>query len=384
VSVVNKMLRDLDQRQVTRSADTAIKQGTHSVAGGEVGVPTSPMGRRIGLVALLCLVLGALAWYMTQTGTPGAAIAVATPPPPAILPAPVVLEVATASPPDLVAEPVALPPSPQPVAVTLPVPVLSSAPALASPQVEVAPSQSPVLRKQSAVPAQAASARSGSEAGAASQVSLRMASMLSTRQLAALEVEPKAPAAAKPATPAKQALDTAPNSQRQQQASVDALSQAQTLWSAGSHAAAIDLVQQAVDAAERAVKADSSPPGNPVLQSLVRELTRMQMAQGRYGSVWDLLSRLEPVLGNAPDLWGLRGNTAQRLGRHADSVHAYTVALQSRPNEQRWMLGAAVSLAALGQTDKAAAMADKAQGVGEISREVQTYLQQMGVPLKPR
>jgi MSHA biogenesis protein MshN len=120
------------------------------------------------------------------------------------------------------------------------------------------------------------------------------------------------------------------------------------------------------------------------LLSLVREWTRMQMAQGRYGPVWDTLSRLEPVLANAPDLWGLRGNTAQRLGHHVDSVNAYTAALQSRPNEQRWMLGAAVSMAALGQTDQAAAMVEKAQSVGDISREVQTYLHQMGVPLKAR
>ncbi len=205
--------------------------------------------------------------------------------------------------------------------------------------------------------------------------------MLSTRQPLVEAVQRKTPA---PAKTANAIPNAAHGLQRQQQASADALAQAQTLWSTGSRAAAIDLMQQAVDAAERSVKAGSSPPGNPVLLSLVREWTRMQMAQNHYGAVWDMLSRLEPVLGNAPDLWGLRGNTAQRLGRHADSVHAYTVALQSRPNEQRWMLGAAVSMAALGQTDQAAAMAEKAQGVGEISPAVQTYLHQMGVPLKPR
>ncbi len=372
MSVVNKMLRDLDQRHVAHPADSALKQGTHSVAGGGVGVSTARTGRSIGLVAVLCVLLGALAWYGTHKGTQGVEMAVPNPTL-AIEPSPVIVEAAT------VPLPSATPPS-QPVNV----PLLSSTPVLKSPAVAPPPSQSAALRKQSAISPQAPVARSVADVGVVPVVSLRMESMLSTHQLAALVGEPKAPAAAKPATPAKPALDMAPNSQRQQQASVDALAQAQTLWSAGSHAAAIDLVQQAVDAAERAVKAGSSPVGNPVLQSLVRELTRMQMAQGRHGAVWDLLSQLEPVLGNAPDLWGLRGNTAQRLGRHADSVRAYTMALQSRPNEQRWMLGAAVSMAALGQTDQAAAMAEKAQGVGDISREVQTYLQQMGVPIKAR
>jgi hypothetical protein len=46
------------------------------------------------------------------------------------------------------------------------------------------------------------------------------------------------------------------------------------------------------------------------------------------------------------------------------------------------MLGAAVSLAALGKNEVAADMADKALAVGPISKDVQTYLRQMGVPLK--
>ena len=97
-----------------------------------------------------------------------------------------------------------------------------------------------------------------------------------------------------------------------------------------------------------------------------------------------MLTRLEPQLGSAPDLWAIRASAAQRLGRHQDSVHAYMTALQSRPNEQRWMLGAAVSLAALGQTGSAAEMADKARAVGVVSPDVLAYLRQMGVPLKDK
>jgi hypothetical protein len=57
-------------------------------------------------------------------------------------------------------------------------------------------------------------------------------------------------------------------------------------------------------------------------------------------------------------------------------------ALQSRPTEQRWLLGAAVSLAALGQIASSAEMAEKARAAGPISKDVQAYLRQMGVPLK--
>lgn len=164
----------------------------------------------------------------------------------------------------------------------------------------------------------------------------------------------------------------------------EALERAQGLWNSGSREAAIDLLQDAVAVAERSGASGVYPQGNPVLMPLVRELTRMQLAESRHNAVWDLLTRLEPQLGSAPDMWAIRGNAAQRLGRHQDSVHAYMTALQSRPNEQRWLLGAAVSLAALGQTSSAAEMADKARAVGVVSPEVLAYLRQMGVPLKDK
>jgi cytochrome c-type biogenesis protein CcmH/NrfG len=91
---------------------------------------------------------------------------------------------------------------------------------------------------------------------------------------------------------------------------------------------------------------------------------------------------MEPLLRNEPEMWALRANAAQRLNRHQDTVNSYTTALRLRPNEQRWMLGSAVSLAALGQIGNATDMADRARALGPISREVQTYLRQMGVVVR--
>lgn len=175
----------------------------------------------------------------------------------------------------------------------------------------------------------------------------------------------------------------APAIQRQQQAGGDAIAQAQNLWNSGSRDAAIDLIQQSIAAAERNAKAGASPGGaSTVLVPLVREMARMQLAEARFGAVWEMLTRLEPLLGNQADLWAIRANAAQRLGRHQDSVHAYMMALQSRPDEQRWLLGTAVSLAALGQTSSAAEMADKARALGPVSKDILAYLRQNGVPLR--
>ena len=170
--------------------------------------------------------------------------------------------------------------------------------------------------------------------------------------------------------------------QRQQQAGGDALAQVQNLWNAGSHDAAMDLMQQSIAVAERAAKSGGSTGANPVLLPLVREMARMQLSEARYGAVWEMLTRLEPLLGNQPDLWAIRANAAQRLGRHPDSVHAYMMALQSRPDEQRWLLGSAVSLAALGQTSSAAEMVEKARAVGPVSKDILAYLRQAGVSFK--
>ena len=377
MSVINKMLRDLDQRQAASPspaaaaaplADAALQRDTAPVApifpaqGGKSG------SRRWLGVALLgaVAVLAAAGWYWQK---PVVFIARVD------APTPVTVSPATA-------------PAPAAVAASAPEPVPVAQASTPESQPPVAPDPTPSQSLASAV------------AAVSQPMALRMDSRLGLRNLPRIPSPSPAPAPAAPsvaptpavATPSRTPqltaatapAETVPTAQRQQQAGSDALAQAQSLWNSGSRDTALDLMQQSVSAAERSVKAGTSQAGNPVLLSLVRELTRMQLTESRYGPVADLLGRLEPVLGNPADLWAIRANAAQRLGRHQESVHAYMMALQSRPDEQRWLLGSAVSLAALGQTASAAEMAEKARSVGEVSRDVLTYLRQMGVPLKDK
>jgi Flp pilus assembly protein TadD len=119
-----------------------------------------------------------------------------------------------------------------------------------------------------------------------------------------------------------------------------------------------------------------------VIAPLVRELVRMELAEGRLNAVLEVLTRLEPALSGQSDLWAVRGNVAQRLTRHAESVRAYQMALKLRPGEPRWMLGAAVSLAAQGQLTEAAELAEAARAIGTVSPEILAYLRQAGVALR--
>lgn len=373
MSVINKMLRDLDQRQ----AQATVSSAPHGRVGGlQTGTAepinfvqaTSTWGgvqrrTRPVLLVLACagliLVVGA-SWWVSQRAAPPTSA--------------VVSEAGRAVAPVAVVAP--LPASTASSAVvamaTANLAVGSAVSAANVPVRTETPTVAPVVVASTAPPAAlAAVATTASAKRETTALGLRMDTALAPRKL----TERATATDRGPVQGSERAKGPTPN---------DALERAQALWNSGSREAAIDLLQEAVVVAERVGAGGSFAQGNPVLLPLVRELTRMQLAESRHDAVWDVLARLEPQLGTAPDLWAIRGNAAQRLGRHQDSVRAYTTALQSRPNEQRWLLGAAVSLAALGQTSSAAEMADKARTDGVVSPEVLAYLRQMGVPLKEK
>ena len=372
MSVINKMLRDLDQRQTPAAgAADLLRRDTTSVATPPTVRRRSPALRwATALLPVAAMLAGGLVWWSFQQQLPAAPSApapVVQAPTPA--PAPVVEPVAPALESAVLASPI---PAPAPVAVST-VPPLPTAPASAKAPLSVGLRMDATLSSPSSALPQA------------TPVTLPAASAVKAAVASASAAVPPtlvAPVAAQiPAKPPLPVAEAVPAGARQQQAGREALAQAQALWASGSRDTAISTLQEAVATAER------SNQGGGIANTLVpmvRELARMELAEGRPAAVWDMLLRLEPLLANQPELWALRANAAQRLGRHQDSVQAYTTALQSRPSEQRWLLGAAVSLAALGQTGPAAEMADKARAVGPVSREVLAYLRQQGVPLTDR
>lgn len=373
MSVINKVLRDLDQRQSpsNRPASDPLRRYTVGVETPEPprrkATPRSRTGVWFTLALLVIAAGGVLVWLrMGQpTGMPSsapltlqlkdddvlklppieppaapAAIAMAPPPGEA---AAVPVVVPTAENTAAVAPAAAVEAKAPPVVATPPL-QLPATPAAAAPKATAAAKPLPAAAPSPKPVAPPAVAAADAGAGAGS----------------------KPPAATLPAPQAP--------AQRQQQAARDALAQAQTLWNTGSQDTAVSTLQAAVAVAERQDSAG-------MLLPLVRELARMELAQGNPAAALELLVRLEPQLKNQPDLWAVRANAAQRLGRHQDSVLAYAVALQSRPAESRWLLGMAVSLAAMGQTVQAGAMVERARASGPISPDVALYLRQQGVPM---
>lgn len=357
MSVINKMLRDLDSRQAAgtmpvqhREPRTGIVRGTSSVNEPHKAARRSS---RAVVVLLACIALlgsGAAGWWHLGGSRSFQATTVSV------------------APSSMVASP---------SAVTLVAPAPAPAPA-------------------------ASTARDGREVdrvvgtnAVPADVSLKMDAQLKgapnldppARPVAVttLRSVPEKPSTERPVVlPSNTAMAAAPQDPVRQSPAMEALGQAQSLWNAGSHEAALELLREALAAAERVHLAAPSAGNNAMLAALARELARMELAEGRVSPALEMLTRLEPALTGFADVWAIRGNAAQRLGRHQESASAYLMALRLRPDEPRWMLGAAVSLAAQGNTTGAAEWAERARAGGVLSREVAAYLKQLGVPLRDR
>lgn len=369
MSVINKMLRDLDSRQAAGANPSQIRESRTGITVGTSILNASvPTGRKRSALSIPVLVVAAVMgaggaagawWYLNQAQRlPTLALATAAP----VMDSRVAPQAAAKLAPVMAAPASA---AQKETAVISPMAV-AKAPAMAASSA----AQADISRKGDdpykvqplhAVPSKPAVTDTQRHVSAPPQDE-RIASVSA----------PPATAAVLPSLPRRLPA-------------LDALAQAQSLWNAGSHEPAMELVREAMAVVERtAIAGPSSSGSNTILASLARELARMELAEGQVSRVLDMLTQRESALSDFADIWALRGNAAQRLGRHEESVAAYLMALKLRPNETRWMLGAAVSLAVQGKISSAEEMTEKARAGGALSREVVAYLRQLGVSVRER
>jgi len=352
MSVINKMLRDLDQQAASgmaapspRSAPGEIMRGTVSVS-GSAHVPSQGTARQPRVLLALAAILVAATtavWLWPRAAVGPAAEPVqaavlhpAAPASPAVV-APVAVEPALVRPP-------AAPPDPVTATGSMAAAPLAASPAMPKvPELPPAP-QPPVL---------------------------------------SAAITAKVEAAPAPASrPAPEVAEPRALAPIWHEAAQDAQGQAQRLWASGAREGATELLGEALAVVERSHSANMVGSGATVVLAMLREQVRMDLAMGQPAAVLALLKRFERVAANQPDLWALRGNAAQNLGQHVEAALAYQNALRLRPGEPRWMLAAAVSLAAQGQTGAAAEFAEQARALTTVSPDVLAYLRQAGVPLR--
>jgi MSHA biogenesis protein MshN len=389
VSVINKMLRDLDRRAdaagapgAAQSSPAVLTRGTASVASPPAsGLRAGRRRQRAWALAVLVVCLAAAAWWLARPAdpvrqplrSPAASLTArsepATAPAAPAVPDQAASGQASAAPvaPSALADNAA--PKNAQGAVAPPVSAPAVATAAPPPAARVAGPVAPVA---------AASAAHNTGAKVAPQVPVPAPAQVPASAEPGMAAS--SPGVSRPGGP----TGAMPVPVTGQDAALEALAQAQRLWAAGSRDAAIDLLTDALALLERLHGADLTGAGSQVPLEMLRELVRMHTAQGQPALVLAVLRRYERVSAGQADLWALRANAAQRQGQHAESAQSYRMALRLRPGEPRWMLGAAVSLAALGQTGAAAELAEQAQALAPVSPEVLAYLRQLGVPLRER
>lgn len=374
MSVINKMLRDLDSRQVDKDpADVPkpfghddLTAGTVALNGAADGLPRQRSTKPWGLVLVLSLLMASvgLVVWMSQRPTKAPDVgSVAASPVPAL--------VRNGSAPNTAIPAVA--------AVVAPSPAMSAAAPTVPNHLPSKADAAPAVAETAAKPNFKPQTTMGQAARPLGQLkeatefsSYKRVSRLGPSAQPVVSAD-KAVLPATPATPVVAVEAPRPR----QNAAQDVLSQAQERWTLGDRAQAIALLHSAIE------RLEVSPTGNSAaLAALVREYVRMALMQGQTSAAWAVLSSLEPALADVADIWALRGNVAQRLGLHPEAVRAYLKGLELRPDEPRWMLGAAVSLAAQGQVGPAADLAEKARQVGALRPDVANYLRQLGVAVR--
>lgn len=337
MSVVNRMLLDIDRRH---GAADIKSQGPYpdirSVPSQAPPVPARKGVATLGVAVALAVAVGVAAWAGWFERAPA----------PVVKPA---VRVAVAAPAAAPATPVAEPPSTEASVPAMPTPpaAVPAAPVVA-PQEAEPPKRAPRLRERTAIEPFRLS---------------RELSPVEERPVPSVRIA-TAPASAPKAT-----------SSQRQVAGDETVAVARALWNGGARAEAFATLREALAVAEGARNAAAVAP-------IARELARLEVADNRPQAALDLLRRLEGTLAEDAEGWALRGNAEQRLALHGDSARSYLAALRMRPAESRWMLGAAISLAAEGKVDEAQAWAERARERGAMSPAIATYLQQLGVEVR--
>lgn len=111
---------------------------------------------------------------------------------------------------------------------------------------------------------------------------------------------------------------------------------------------------------------------NPEQPTLALTLARILVGQREYGAALQVLERAGPASG--ADFQAMRGAVLQRVGRHADAVNAYQSALQTGAAQPAtsW-IGLGISLESLGRKNEAVTAYRRALAAGPLAQEARDY-----------
>jgi MSHA biogenesis protein MshN len=143
-----------------------------------------------------------------------------------------------------------------------------------------------------------------------------------------------------------------------------------------SHAAArqayvaLLLEQQRVGVAHRVLQEGLAL--NPQQPAFAVALARIYIGQREYAAALEVLDRAGPATGKT-DFQAMRGAVLQRMGRYAQAVEAYQAALRGENQPATSWIGLAMSLEGLGRRGEAVTAYRRALTAGPIAAEAREY-----------
>lgn len=104
-------------------------------------------------------------------------------------------------------------------------------------------------------------------------------------------------------------------------------------------------------------------------------LARIQVERGNSAGAWETLQAHIAYAENKADYQGFAGVLLQRLQRPREAALRFQAAVQLQPGEGRWWLGLGLALEADGRAAEARDAFMRAQRAGELSPETQAFLE---------
>jgi MSHA biogenesis protein MshN len=133
---------------------------------------------------------------------------------------------------------------------------------------------------------------------------------------------------------------------------------------------ALLLEQQRISVAQRLLQEGLAI--NPEQPALAVALSRIYVGQRDYTQALAVLDRAGSATGTA-EFQAMRAAVLQRLGRHGEAIEAYQNALRTGAQPATTWIGLGISLEGLGRKDEAAAAYRRALTAGPIAMEAREY-----------
>lgn len=147
--------------------------------------------------------------------------------------------------------------------------------------------------------------------------------------------------------------------------------------------ALLGLLLEAKKSAEAEQLLEEGLKVNPAQPGFAMALARLQADRADLKKSIDTLQRTLPQATGNADYWAMLAALLQKDGRHGEAITHYQAALRLKPQSGVWFMGLGISLEAEGRRVDARAAFQRAQATQSLSPDLQAFVEQRLRELEP-